>query len=860
LLALGVGQDEIFGALTAEATGLIDEPTTLIRFETASEYTVVATSGGPLPLRARIGLGEGNLFAEVLRTRRTARIDGVEHTGRINRTDGRDHDGGSSELGVPIIVGDRLWGVLSATSSDHRLAATVEHRLRQFVGIMAVAVVNGEARGQLKQIAEEQTALRRVAELAAHDAPVEQLLQAVAIEASTLAGVGFGKVFRYIDADGGTQILALGGAPNNFTVGMRAPGTGDGAVHRVWRTGRASRVDDISAMSGRWARMSHDRGFTASAGVPIVMRGALWGALVVTGRGSAFPAALEDHLAHFAELAGTAIAAADAREELRLLADEQAALRRIAELAAQNAPAGDVLQAVAVEAAALAGVEFTTLLRYEPDGSTQIIAVDGAPDGIVPGMRSPGTGDDAVQRVWRTGQPARMDNLAEMSGVWPQLATRHGFNASAAVPIVIRGALWGALVVVGRREAFPLPIEEHLANFAELAGTAVSAADARQELQLLADEQAALRRVAELVARGATLDEVFTAAATEASSLLGELAAALMRYDDSDTAVVVAVCNSPVPLGLGVPIDDSNDLGNLRRTGRPARTDNFAGTSLADVATTFGVGAGVAVPVTVEGRVWGALTASTPDSPLPAGSEERLTPFAELVAAAIGNAQNKAKLTASRARVVATADETRRRLQRDVHDGAQQRLVHTIIALKLARDVLAPEHPAAGLLQEGLSHAERANSELRDIVRGILPASLTHGGLRSGLETLVADLALPVDLTVVTPRLPAHIETTAYFVVAEAMTNVVKHAHAQRATVDVRVDDHTLVVDIRDDGVGGADPTAGSGITGLFDRVEASDGMLTVTSYPGTGTAVHAAIPVREQPTVNHAGDVSLSL
>jgi signal transduction histidine kinase len=280
---------------------------------------------------------------------------------------------------------------------------------------------------------------------------------------------------------------------------------------------------------------------------------------------------------------------------------------------------------------------------------------------------------------------------------------------------------------------------------------------------------------------------------------------------------------------------------------------------LADIAIAFGVGAGVAVPVTVEGRVWGALTASTPDSPLPTGSEERLTPFAELVAAAIGNAENKAKLTASRARVVATADETRRRLQRDVHDGAQQRLVHTIIALKLAQDALSPEDPALALLQEGLSNAERANKELRDIVRGILPASLTHGGLRSGLETLVSDLALPVDLNVTAPRLPAHIETTAYFVVAEAMTNVVKHAHANRATVDVRVNEQTLVVDVRDDGIGGADPAGGTGITGLFDRVEASDGILTVTSSSGAGTAIHAAIPVREHLSGKHSGDAAVS-
>ncbi len=858
LVARGVGQDEIFASLTAEATGLIDEPTTLIRLEEDQSYTVVATSGGTAPVGARVNTEEGSLFAQILRTRRPARIDGAERTGRIDGTDSRDDDGGSSEVGVPIIVGVRLWGMLSATSSQHRLATTTEHRLRQFVGIMAVAVVNGEARGQLQDLADEQAALRRVAELAARDAQAEEVLSVVAKETSVLAGVEFGMVLRYHDRHGGSQIVALDSAPASFALGMHAPATDDGAAQRVWRTGRWALIEDLGRIGGRWPRMAHANGFTTSAGVPITIRGELWGALVVVGRRQGFRPDIEEHLAHFAELAGTAIATTDTRRKLRDLADEQAALRRVAELAAHNAPADEVLQAVAGEAAALTGVEFTTLLRYEPDGSTQIVALDGAPDGIVAGMRAPGTGDGAVQRVWRTGHPARIDNLAEMSGVWPQLAARHGFNASAAVPIVIRGALWGALVAVGRGEAFPRPIEQHLANFAELAATAVSAADARRELRLLADEQAALRRVAELVARGAILDEVFNAAATEASTLLGNLAGALLRFE-GNSAVVVAACNSPVPLGLAVPIDDDNSLGTVRRTGRPSRADTFEGTSLAEIAIAVGVGAGVAVPVTVEGRVWGALTASTPDAPLPDGSEERLTPFAELVAAAIANAENKAKLTASRARVVATADETRRRLQRDVHDGAQQRLVHTIIALKLARDLLPPENPASALLREGLSHAERANSELRDVVRGILPASLTRGGLRSGLESLLVDLALPVDLSVTAPRLPAHIETTAYFLVAEAMTNVVKHSHANRATVDVRVDDRTLVIDVRDNGVGGADPEGGTGLTGLFDRVEASDGTMTVNSPAGSGTAIHAEIPVPEPLTNNNFGDVSVS-
>jgi signal transduction histidine kinase len=225
-----------------------------------------------------------------------------------------------------------------------------------------------------------------------------------------------------------------------------------------------------------------------------------------------------------------------------------------------------------------------------------------------------------------------------------------------------------------------------------------------------------------------------------------------------------------------------------------------------------------------------------------------LTPFAELVAAAIANAENKSKLMTSRARVVATADETRRRLQRDVHDGAQQRLVHTIIALKLALQAVRAGEPSADLLNEALVNAERANHELRDIVHGILPASLTHGGLRVALESLVDDLAMAVDLRVDAPRLATSVETTAYFIVAEAMTNVVKHSRARQASIQVHVDvaGETLVLEVNDDGVGGADPRGGTGLTGLFDRVEASAGILTVTSELRRGTTVRAVLPLAQ--------------
>jgi signal transduction histidine kinase len=261
----------------------------------------------------------------------------------------------------------------------------------------------------------------------------------------------------------------------------------------------------------------------------------------------------------------------------------------------------------------------------------------------------------------------------------------------------------------------------------------------------------------------------------------------------------------------------------------------------------FEVAAGVAVPITVEGRVWGSLSSSSRDGPLPAGTEDRLTPFAELAAAAIANAENKEKLTASRARVVAAADETRRRLQRDVHDSAQQRLVHTIIILKLARNAIATGGSAAELVDEALSNAERANTDLRDVVHGILPEALTRGGLNMGVESLVAGFSLPIRLRTSVPRLPPDLETTAYFIVAEALANVIKHAYAHNATVELAVDGGHLDIKVIDDGVDGADPHHGSGLTGLLDRVEVSNGSLAITSPAGHGTTLHARLPVQRR-------------
>jgi signal transduction histidine kinase len=246
----------------------------------------------------------------------------------------------------------------------------------------------------------------------------------------------------------------------------------------------------------------------------------------------------------------------------------------------------------------------------------------------------------------------------------------------------------------------------------------------------------------------------------------------------------------------------------------------------------------------VGGSLWGALGAATENEQFPADAEQRMAAFTELVATAISNIQARSDLSASRARLVAATDEERRRVVRDLHDGAQQRLVHTVITLKLARRALEPNQaPGSELVAEALQHAERANVELRELSHGILPAVLTQGGLRAGVDALASRTPVPVTKDVSVDRLPAPIEATAYFVVAEALTNVAKHARAGHAEVKAWIEDHTLAIHVHDDGIGGA-RVDGSGLLGLADRLAALDGRLRIESPPDGGTLVAAAIPL----------------
>jgi signal transduction histidine kinase len=275
--------------------------------------------------------------------------------------------------------------------------------------------------------------------------------------------------------------------------------------------------------------------------------------------------------------------------------------------------------------------------------------------------------------------------------------------------------------------------------------------------------------------------------------------------------------------------------------------DSFAAARgpIAQEAQRLGIRSSVGCPIVVDGRLWGVIAASSKRAtPFPPDTESQIAEFTELVATAIANSEARTEVAASRARIVAATDEERRRVVRDLHDGAQHGLVNTVIMLKLAGQALERgQEDAPVLVSEALHHAEGANVDLRELAHGILPTALTQDGLGAGIHALTSRSPVPIETDVSVGRLPAALEATAYFVVAEALTNVAKHANAGHVVVTARIEDGTLAVQVRDDGVGGA-RRDGSGLVGLADRVTALDGELRIESPADGGTLLTATIPI----------------
>ena len=421
-----------------------------------------------------------------------------------------------------------------------------------------------------------------------------------------------------------------------------------------------------------------------------------------------------------------------------------------------------------------------------------------------------------------------------------------------AVPILGRSRLRAVLLLENRLlgGAFTASRLDAVKLIAGQLAVSLDNAQLYAEFRQIAQEQAALRRVATLVARAAPPEAVFAAVTEEAGRLVGADATGMSRYDQDGTAAAVSGWNRagdarPFPVGTGVRLGGRNVLTLVWQTGRPARIDQVADWSgePSALAGRRGFASVVGAPITVEGRLWGLMMAILKsDQPLPPATEARLTGFTELAATAIANAQVKAEVAASRARIVAAADETRRRIERDLHDGVQQRLVTQALMLGNIRDRVPADVRAD--VDEVRDDLAATRQELRDLCQGVHPAILLEVGLGAALRAMARRSPLPVRVRLrADGRLPRSCEVTAYYVATEAFTNAAKHANA--STVDILIEqaDGTLTVQVRDDGVGGAAAGRGSGLTGLRDRVEAVGGWMTLDSPAGAGTVLTALLP-----------------
>jgi signal transduction histidine kinase len=374
----------------------------------------------------------------------------------------------------------------------------------------------------------------------------------------------------------------------------------------------------------------------------------------------------------------------------------------------------------------------------------------------------------------------------------------------------------------------------------------------RDELTRLLEEQAALRHVATLVARGMPPDDIFTAVASEVGRLVGADDTVVARFEpDGAATVVVGLGEDALPAGTRWRADDVSATTRVWRTGHPVRVDDDAWKEASgpvpERLRRLHIRSVAASPIVVEGRLWGALSVATTHAPLPADTEQRMANFTELMATAMANAESRAELTASRVRIVTAADNTRRRIERDLHDGIQQRLVSLGLDLRTTQSAAAAEHAdlakQLGRVADGLGDAL---TELQELSRGIHPAILSQGGLGPALRALARRSAVPVELDVDlgSTRLPAPIEVAAYYVVSEALANAAKHARASVVNVDGRVGGGRLHLRVRDDGGGGATVAHGSGLIGLSDRVQALGGTIGIRSPAGEGTTLEIDLPL----------------
>jgi signal transduction histidine kinase len=756
------------------------------------------------------------------------------------------------EGGGEVVLGD---GSVAEAASIGQGEAYLLRRVTTCRAKSAPAEVLERSEKHVRELVTEQAALRQVATLVARESSPDQLFATVTEQVARVFDVPHVRLVRY-EPEGSVVVGGSseeGALDKPFPIGSRWALDSPGVIATVRQTGRPARVEDYADMSGEIAAVVRGAGMRSAVASPIVVERRLWGAMVLLSpRPEPFPENTEGRLTDFTELVATAIANAESRAAVTCLADEQSALRRVATLVAQGVSPQDLFEAVAEEVGRLLLAANVSMGRYESDGSvTSMASWSSVAPVFTPGRRWPIKGTNVAWMVLQTGRPARIDDFSAATDPIGIAVREAGYKSAIGSPIVVEGHLWGAISAASTEGPMPPGSEARLSSFTELVATAIANAESRSGLHQLADEQAALRRVATLVAQDAPPAEIFSAVSKEVEGLFGS-GAGVLRFEQDHPALVFVGISSEfdIPIGTRWELQEGMASAEVYRTGRAARVDAM---ELAQVGRELGVVSSVAAPIVVEGRLWGAVSLGSTDERIPPDAEERLMKFTELVATAIANAQGKSELAASRRRIVAASDESRRRIERDLHDGTQQRLVSLGLAVRAVEANLPPERDDLSAQLSGVAMGlVAAVEDLQEISRGIHPAILSKGGLGPALQALAHRSPIPVNLDITTDvRLPEPIEVAAYFVASEALANTAKYSQASRIDVSLERRDGGLLLSVRDDGVGGVDAARGSGIVGLNDRVEALGGSLRVKSRPGEGTQIVARLPLdleSEQP------------
>jgi signal transduction histidine kinase len=537
-------------------------------------------------------------------------------------------------------------------------------------------------------------------------------------------------------------------------------------------------------------------------------------------------------------------------------ADEQAALRHVATLVGSGAAPIEVCAAVACAIGRLFGAEASFVARLDngairPDSWMTVVGSYGLAVGTTPvGTKLALFRSRLVRAVLDTGRAIRVDTGHAKAGPLASIAVQLGLHSGIAVPIVVGPLTWG-ITIVGSRRRFEPGTEGRVADFVELAALAIRNAEAESDVTRLVEVQASLRRIALLIAEGEPPDRVF---ATVTNQLLRHVGkdgdtARLLRFELDGTVTFLAHAGIGRPHEMARPQSpqslQSGILATVRRTGRPSRIDDYRTVAGGEQFVRLGVLAAAAVPVHVNGRLWGLTVIAAGHAGLAPDLEARMAEFTDLVATAVADAQSRAELVSSRARIVAASDETRRRIERDLHDGVQQSLTALALRLRAAAVDTARRGETHNDASGGATDLMTIIEQLRELSRGIHPVVLADSGLRTALRALARRAAIPMIIDVrFDERLPITVEVGAYYVVSEMLTNAAKHAHASAIEVVAEVKDGVLTLRVHDDGAGGADPQHGTGLLGLRDRIEALGGSFDLRSPMGGGTTATSRIPV----------------